>query len=342
MRQEPARARRGRLTVGLPDVFAVVHVVLGLLCLLALAGPPWRRSFAQVDVLERPAHPDPEAATKLLLAVTRAGRRLVAAGERGIVLLSDDAGRTWRQGRVPVSSTLVALCFPDSLRGWAVGHHGVILRTGDGGASWRRQPDADGEATLFDVAFTGAGRGFIVGAYGMVLATVDGGDSWRPWHDHLAGATDRHLYGVRGEGAHVYLVGEQGALYRSIDAGETFAPLRSPHPASFFGLLVSGPRVLIYGLRGRLFVSPDRGETWQAAASTTSASLTAGTQLEDGSFLLATQVGQLLLGGPARPWVELPNRQPAAVLDLVGTGDGALVVVGVRGLARLPGPGAAR
>jgi photosystem II stability/assembly factor-like uncharacterized protein len=335
MHQEPGLARRGRLTVW-------SAVVLGLVCVAAAAGPPWRPSSGQVDLLERPAQSDPSAAAAVLLAVTRAGRRLVAAGEHGIVLLSDDAGRTWRQGRVPVSSTLVALWFLDRQRGWAVGHHGVILRTRDGGTSWSRQPGADSETTLLDLTFTGSGRGFIVGSYGSLLATADGGERWVPWRDHLADVTDRHFYGVRGDGAHVYLVGEQGALYRSGDAGHTFVPLRSPHEGSFFGLLVSGPRVVIHGLRGRLFVSPDRGQTWQAAASATASSLTAGTQLEDGSFLLASQLGELLVGGPAGPWVAWPTRLPVAALGLVSAGDGAVVVVGARGAARIAGPGSAR
>src|SRR5690349_8937389 len=41
------------------------------------------------------------AAKSLLLDVARAGSRLVAVGDRGHVLLSDDEGGTWRQVIVP-------------------------------------------------------------------------------------------------------------------------------------------------------------------------------------------------------------------------------------------------
>jgi photosystem II stability/assembly factor-like uncharacterized protein len=62
------------------------------------------------------------AAASLQLSVTRAGKRLVSVGERGLVLLSDDDGRSWRQARqVPVSVALTQVRFvSDSSAGrWA-------------------------------------------------------------------------------------------------------------------------------------------------------------------------------------------------------------------------------
>jgi photosystem II stability/assembly factor-like uncharacterized protein len=318
---------------------------LALLCAAALPSLASRRGFCQVDAVDRPAPIEPDAARSLLLAVTRAGRRLVAAGERGIVVLSDDDGRSWRQGRVPVSSTIVALCFSDSQRGWAVGHAGVVLRTRDGGVSWSKQRDGrpapgaeETDRPLLDLAFTGRGRGFIVGAYGQLLATKDGGESWAPWQDRLADPAGRHLYGVRGEGLDVYVVGEQGALYRSADGGESFVALRSPYAGTFFGVLSGGRQVLVFGLRGHAFLSRDRGETWQASDTGSAASLTAAARL-DGSdepaLVLAAQSGELLLSrdGGTR-WVPLPP-MPAPAQGLIATSDGALLVVGARGTARI-------
>jgi photosystem II stability/assembly factor-like uncharacterized protein len=65
-----------------------------------------------------------------LTGIARAGKRLVAVGERGIVVLSDDDGATWRQASVPVSVTLAAVQFPTPTQGWVVGHYGVVLRRG--------------------------------------------------------------------------------------------------------------------------------------------------------------------------------------------------------------------
>ena len=65
----------------------------------------------------------------------RAGRQPAGGvGMRGLIVLSDDEGKTWRQAPVPVSSDLVSVRFVTPSRGWACGHDGVILRTSDGGA----------------------------------------------------------------------------------------------------------------------------------------------------------------------------------------------------------------
>ena len=79
----------------------------------------------------------PRAAQSLLIDIARAGERLVAVGERGHVLYSDDSGQRWIQAPVPVSVMLTAVWFLDAQHGWAVGHDGMIIATDDGGASWR-------------------------------------------------------------------------------------------------------------------------------------------------------------------------------------------------------------
>ena len=56
--------------------------------------------------LQQAASMTPRAAQGMLTRVVTAGNRLVAMGERGLVVLSDDGGRQWRQAQVPVSVTL--------------------------------------------------------------------------------------------------------------------------------------------------------------------------------------------------------------------------------------------
>jgi photosystem II stability/assembly factor-like uncharacterized protein len=156
---------------------------------------PWR------DVLDTPAQKSSLAARGLLTGLTRAGKRLVAVGQRGHVLLSDDAGKTWQQADVPVSADLVAVCFPNAETGWAVGHDGVVLKSTDAGRTWTRQLDGRGlgevlvayytrsgdakwlaeaqrfaaqgaENPFLDVWFDDDKSGFVVGAFGLVLRTA--------------------------------------------------------------------------------------------------------------------------------------------------------------------------
>ncbi|WP_295719731.1 YCF48-related protein, partial [uncultured Halovibrio sp.] len=95
------------------------------------------------DVLEVPALETDLAAESLLLDVEYAGERLVAVGERGHIVYSDNGGESWTQAEVPVSTTLTGVDFPEgnTEEGWAVGHSGVILHTSDGGETWNNQFD---------------------------------------------------------------------------------------------------------------------------------------------------------------------------------------------------------
>ena len=83
----------------------------------------------------------PGAETSMLLDVAVAGARVVAVGERGHILVSEDAGASWRQVEVPTSAMLTRVFFLDDSLGWAVGHDGNILHSQDGGLTWVLQRD---------------------------------------------------------------------------------------------------------------------------------------------------------------------------------------------------------
>jgi photosystem II stability/assembly factor-like uncharacterized protein len=78
----------------------------------------------------------PRAAQSLLLDIVRVDNHLVAVGERGHILYSDDNADSWSQAQVPVRQLLTAVHFPSGSLGWAVGHDGLILASNDGGQHW--------------------------------------------------------------------------------------------------------------------------------------------------------------------------------------------------------------
>lgn len=83
----------------------------------------------------------PLAERSTLLDICVAGDRVVAVGEYGNVVFSDDAGGNWRQAAVPTTQMLTAVYFIDALHGWTVGHDGLVLASDDGGETWRVQRD---------------------------------------------------------------------------------------------------------------------------------------------------------------------------------------------------------
>jgi photosystem II stability/assembly factor-like uncharacterized protein len=320
------------------------------------------------DVLDRPSIASERAAHSLLLAVARAGHRLVAAGERGIVVLSDDDGKSWRQARVPVSLTLTSVDFVSEREGWATGHAGVLLHTADGGESWSKRLDgtavakivldaqlakgatadpgqlaeaqrlvADGpDKPLLHVCFTSQQTGFVGGAYGLFLRTDDGGKTWSPWQERLANLRGRHLTHIASVSSGLYVVGEQGVAYFSADGGTTFKELKSPYRGTFFGVAaLTDDDVVIYGLRGNAFRVGHQGAQWTKLTTPTPVSYSASTRLASGETIVASQTGDLLRsaeGGNQLVPLHVPTRTlTAAVAEAA---DGALIIAG-RGITRL-------
>lgn len=93
------------------------------------------------DTLSRAASTVAKPEHAVLLGLAQAGKRLVAVGERGLIAVSDDEAKSWRQVPVAVSVGLTAVRFVTSKKGWAVGHRGVVLASSDGGDSWTVQLD---------------------------------------------------------------------------------------------------------------------------------------------------------------------------------------------------------
>lgn len=303
----------------------------------------------------------------LLLDLAWAGPRLLAVGEAGLVLYSDDEGRRWRQAAVPVSVTLTAVSFADAQRGWAVGHSGVVLRSTDGGMTWHKQLDGIGVGTIvlrdataagapawirlaeqgltdgadkafFDVHVAANGRGLLVGAYGLALSTADAGEHWQAVAPlDLPNPKGRHLYAIAAHGEGLFLAGEQGLLLASVGRQGAFVPLTSPYVGSFFGLLAGpGDQLFAYGLRGHAFRSDDRGRRWHPVELGAAGSLMAGGRLRDGRVLLADETGKLLLGDAAgQRFSALSLPQAAYVSAWTEAPDGSVVLAGARGTTRM-------
>ena len=321
--------------------------------LLACAAPV----FSSTPVaLSRPALVTPKALHAAMLAVASAGPRLVAAGERGTILYSDDAGKSWKQANVPVSVSLTALQFVDDRNGWAVGHQGVVLHTLDGGATWTRQLDGvqaaaialrggvagaqalvdDGpDKPFLDLYFDSPRSGYVLGAYNQIYRTTDGGASWQAWQDKVANPKGLHLYAMRASGGNLYLAGEQGLVLRSTDQGASFSSLPTPYKGSYFGLLATRAGALLaYGLRGNAWWSGDQGASWSRVETGVQAALAGGAELADGSLVIVSQNGDVLL---SRDQGRSFAAQPSTALPLAGiaqASDGALVLAGLRGLQR--------
>jgi photosystem II stability/assembly factor-like uncharacterized protein len=105
------------------------------------------------DRLKTPSRAYSNVEKTAFLDVELIGSRLIAIGERGVIAYSDDAGDTWAQAEVPISSMLTSINFADDFNGWAVGHGGVVLHSQDQGMTWQEQLNGNQiNKMLMDVA----------------------------------------------------------------------------------------------------------------------------------------------------------------------------------------------
>lgn len=273
------------------------------------------------DPSDVPAMQSALAARTPLIAVARAGERIMAVGNRGHIVYSDD-GRVWTQAEVPVSNDLVALSFPTPRNGWAVGHDGVVLHSSDGGETWVKQLDgrqADEIAERYYAA-SGAPReyasfrekieqlrsfsasraflavyfenetsGFVVGTFNRIFRTMDGGTTWAPWMHRTGNTHELHFYSIQGDGRTIWMTGEQGMVWKLQQGADRFEAKPADYNGTLFGSVTVGSDLYVYGMRGSIFRSADGGDSWRRLEVPTQAGITGGVGFDDGRVLFVTQ-----------------------------------------------------
>lgn len=304
-------------------------------------------------------------------AVTQAGSRLIAVGQRGHIVVSADRGATWQQASVPVSSDLTSVYFVDAREGWAVGHDGVILHSADGGATWTLQLDGRRANALLvaamkrklaaepqfeeakrllteairyqeqgpdkpflDVWFADRSLGYAVGAYNLIFRTDDGGKSWEPWFDRTDNPKLFNLYAIRPAAGELYVAGESGIVLKLDRTAQRFKALALPYNGSLFGIADAGSAVLVYGLRGTVYRSDDGGAAWTKVDAGLPASVVASMRNSRGVTLLADVGGRIVRSSDdGRSFSAVALRKAMPLTGIADAGAELLALTGPRGVA---------
>jgi len=212
----------------------------------------------------------------VILDIAAQGETVIAVGERGHILVSNDGGDHWAVMPSPVEQTLTAVYMLDQQHAWAVGHDGIILASHDGGEHWELQyshrqyakqnPDeAPGFGPLMSVFFFNTEDGIAVGAYGRMLLTHDGGTHWFDAAERLNNIDEYHLNAVISAGpGRLVIAAEAGLAFISQDHGESWVQSEMSSDGSLFGAWhdAGRDRLFLFGLQGLLYRSDDQGNSW--------------------------------------------------------------------------------
>ncbi len=333
---------------------------LAIACSLA-AAPRAARAASLGSVVDTHTDNDLYRAThNALVAVARAGDRLVAVGDRAMILLSDDEGKTWRLAKTEGHALLTTVMFVNPQEGYAAGQDETILKTSDGGATWARQYYKEkADRNVFSLTRDKQGTLIATGAYALALSSTDG-TTWSeiklPTFDD-----DYHLNCAMAVGDDLVITGEGGhAFLRRADA---WVSIPVPYLGSQFGCLsAKDGTIYSFGLRGSLFrahlpdtipapppvakaeagdpaVTPvaEIKDLWTRIDTGGQRPIFGGIMLDDGKLALVGATGQFLLLDPANgdKLTTIPTGSEQAISAVVPTRDGAYVIVGDAGVKRV-------
>jgi photosystem II stability/assembly factor-like uncharacterized protein len=313
-------------------------------------------AFALADVIETPARPTELAPDRLLNDVTQAGDRIVAVGERGHIIYSDDEGQTWTQSEVPVSVTLTGVDFGSDTQGWAVGHSGVILHSGDAGETWSLQ-------------FTGIqALELAIQTKEDQIAAMEERIEAAPEADKadLEWALDDLLFGMENMQSDLdigpvnplldvwfenesrgFVVGAYGMILRTTDGGETWqdwAP-RIDNATNFHlnGVTqITGGALVVVGESGQIHVSVDGGQTWERRESPYEGSLfgVIGTGQVNEILAFGLRGTMLFSSDLGKSWRVVPSTADTTLNDGAVVDDGRIILVGNSGVVLTSSNGA--
>jgi photosystem II stability/assembly factor-like uncharacterized protein len=233
-----------------------------------------------------------------------------AVGEKGMIVHTEDGGKTWQEQASGTKNVLNSVSFVDTQHGWSVGDYGTLLHTEDGGIQWKEMQDDHawrrwlsvvfvdaqqgwaacergiaytkdggitwldqtyGEGRLSSITFANTQCGWAVGDEGAILHTVDGGQTWKK----QASGTDRWLFSVAFVNAQRgWAVGATGTILHTKDGGQVWHYQTNPAFRFLCSVaFVNAQGGWVVGEDGTILHTEDGGRTWKEQVSGTKENL---------------------------------------------------------------------
>ena len=280
---------------------------------------------------------DPLVLGNLYLDLARAGERVVAVGDRGLIVYSDDEGRSWQLADSPTGVLLTAVCFADSQTGWAVGHDAVVLGTRDGGVTWELQYSDElvvGDDLDDDYADDYYDDDYYDDDYDIYAYDDDMGE-------HAAvdtsGAPLLNLWCESEQRA--VAVGGYGYVVMTRDGGDSWQRSKdwvdNPEGWHLYDITAidgSPDTLVMVGEQGKIYRSLDRGNNWEALESPYHGTFFGAVSSNSSTLLVFGLQGNIWLSRDrGDSWERIASGVTSGLNDGAVLADGSIVLVGNAG-----------
>lgn len=330
----------GKMLSASVGMFALVAVSLAGVAMSTPAAAADDAAATDQSKLEY-ATPSKLSSHDLLLDATMAGKRMIAVGQFGHVIYSDDGGKTWEQAKtVPTQVTLTSVYFVNEKVGYAGGHDSTVIRTDDGGNTWTQvYHNVESQSPIMSIYFVDEDHGLAVGAFSFVVETKDGGKTWNQRTLVADSTDDSHLNKIYAtKDGTILVAAEFGKVFRSTDKGETFTEVDTGYEGSFWGgMALKDGGALVYGMRGNVYRSTDDGVTWAKINSGTDKSVGGGWELDNGTVVLIGLQGYVGYStDDAKTFTEVTRADRLGYVAVLPAADNQIAVFGEPGVKLQP------
>lgn len=206
--------------------------------------------------------------TDVFQAISRVSESVVVVGNYGIIVVSDDAGKSWDRTELDGWPSLIDVVACPNGDFFTVAYEAKLWRSTDKGQTWNSvQMDTSEMPQALTCDFQN--KLWVVGSYGSIRRTSDSGLSWT---DQSLG-DDLFLTNIQFVNMSTgYIVGEFGTLLGTSNSGESWERLPSL-PGEFYphtALFIENGKGWVGGLNGQILSTIDGGHSWVLEQSPTS------------------------------------------------------------------------
>lgn len=315
-------------------------VLAGGLVFAAITQAQWQ------DPLATPSLITNRAQEGLLLDISRIGQRLVAVGEQGHVVYSDDSGKSWTQAKTPSSVTLTSVYFSSNTLGWAVGHDGLILHSKDAGENWVKQFDGyRANSAMVEAARkvkAQAQRQLESAEQSDDLNAIDQAEEFLEnttyaledaQYDQSSGSTKPFLDVWFYDANIGFAVGAYGMVFHTDDGGKNWidwsSKLDNSNRLHINGITMVGPRsLIIVGEQGLILRSDDMGNSWSSLPSPYDGSYFGVTAVDDNVLVFGLRGNLYHSTDGGIEWQKVKTQSEQTLMAGITKSDKTLALVG--------------